>query len=207
MREGSCRARGKCRLQALRWPADKVERRSRSTALIPYARNARTHSDEQVAQIAASIREWGWTNPVLVDEDSGIIAGHGRVMAAQKLGIAEVPVMVAERLDRGAAQAPTCSPTISWRSTPAGIRPALDRAGGPAGWGFDIDLTASPTWSSLLLRQDPGLTDPDEVPEPPPIRLRVPGDVWLFGKHRIVCGDSTDADCVAKALERRRRRT
>lgn len=76
------------------WPADRVERRSVSS-LVPYARNARTHSDEQVAQIAASIREWGWTVPVLVDEAGGIIAGHGRVMAARKLGLAEVPVMVA----------------------------------------------------------------------------------------------------------------
>jgi ParB-like chromosome segregation protein Spo0J len=76
------------------WPADKVEKRSVS-ALIPYARNARTHSDEQVAQIAASIKEWGWTTPVLVDEDGGIIAGHGRVLAARKLGIDEVPCMTA----------------------------------------------------------------------------------------------------------------
>lgn len=79
--------------QAL-WPADAVERRA-ADSLIPYARNARTHSEEQVAQIAASIREWGFTNPVLVDEDSTIIAGHGRVLAAQKLGLPEVPVMVA----------------------------------------------------------------------------------------------------------------
>ena len=76
------------------WPADKVERRPLDS-LIPYARNARTHSDEQVAQIAASMREWGWTNPVLIDEDGGIIAGHGRVLAARKLGFDEVPVMVA----------------------------------------------------------------------------------------------------------------
>tara|TARA_R110000772_G_scaffold13110_1_gene39145 strand:- start:2336 stop:2971 length:636 start_codon:yes stop_codon:yes gene_type:complete len=76
------------------WPADHVERRS-VESLIPYARNARTHSDEQVAQIAASIKEWGWTTPVLVDENGQIIAGHGRVMAARKLGIEEVPVMIA----------------------------------------------------------------------------------------------------------------
>lgn len=76
------------------WPADRVERRP-VAELLPYARNARTHSDEQVAQIAASIREWGWTTPVLVDETGQIIAGHGRVMAARKLGLAEVPVMVA----------------------------------------------------------------------------------------------------------------
>ena len=76
------------------WPADHVERRS-VESLIPYARNARTHSDEQVAQIADSIKEWGWTTPVLVDETGQIIAGHGRVMAARKLGIDEIPVMVA----------------------------------------------------------------------------------------------------------------
>jgi ParB-like chromosome segregation protein Spo0J len=77
------------------WPADKTERRP-VAELIPYARNARTHSDEQVAQIAASIKEWGWTTPVLVDEDGGIIAGHGRIMAARKLGLVDVPVMVAK---------------------------------------------------------------------------------------------------------------
>jgi ParB-like chromosome segregation protein Spo0J len=76
------------------WPADKVERR-KVASLIPYARNARTHSPEQVDQIAASIREWGWTIPILIDENGGLIAGHGRIMAARKLGIAEVPCMTA----------------------------------------------------------------------------------------------------------------
>src|SRR5258707_10795852 len=76
------------------WPADRVERWPIGR-LIPYARNARTHNEEQVAQIAASIREWGWTNPVLVAEDGTIIAGHGRVLAARKLRIADVPVMIA----------------------------------------------------------------------------------------------------------------
>ena len=76
------------------WPADKVERRAVST-LVPYARNSRTHSPAQIDQIAASVREWGWTTPVLIAEDGGIIAGHGRILAAQKLGIADVPVMVA----------------------------------------------------------------------------------------------------------------
>ena len=77
------------------WPAATIERRTVAD-LIPYANNARTHSDEQVAQIAASIKEWGWTNPILIDEAGGIIAGHGRVMAARKLGINEVPVMIAK---------------------------------------------------------------------------------------------------------------
>ncbi len=77
------------------WPADAVERRS-IDSLIPYAKNSRTHSDEQVAQIAASMKEWGWTNPILIDETGSIIAGHGRVLAARKLGYTEAPVMVAE---------------------------------------------------------------------------------------------------------------
>ena len=76
------------------WPADKVERWP-IDRLTPYVRNARTHSQEQVAQLAASIREWGWTIPILVDEDGGIIAGHGRVLAAMKLGYADVPAMTA----------------------------------------------------------------------------------------------------------------
>jgi ParB-like chromosome segregation protein Spo0J len=81
-------------LMADRWPADKVERWP-VAKLVPNARNARTHSDEQVTQLAASIEEWGWTIPVLVDETGGIIAGHGRILAAHKLGIKAVPVIVA----------------------------------------------------------------------------------------------------------------
>lgn len=86
------------------WPADRVERRP-IEELVPYARNARTHSDAQVAEIAASMREWGWTNPVLVDENGGIIAGHGRVLAARKLGLDEVPVMIAEGWSEAQKQA------------------------------------------------------------------------------------------------------
>src|SRR4029077_12042689 len=89
---------------ALPWPADKVERQP-IAALVPYARNSRTHSPEQVAQIAASIREWGWTVPVLVDEGGGIIAGHGRVLAAHQLGVTEVPVMVARGWSKAQKQA------------------------------------------------------------------------------------------------------
>ena len=96
------------------WPADKVERWPLDR-LVPYARNARTHSDAQVAQIAGSIREWGWTTPVLVDESGMLIAGHGRVLAARKLGLTEIPVMVARRAGPRPRSAPTCLPTTSWR--------------------------------------------------------------------------------------------
>jgi ParB-like chromosome segregation protein Spo0J len=88
----------------MEWPADKIERK-KVDDLIPYARNARTHSDEQVAQLAASIKEWGWTTPVLVDEDGGIIAGHGRVMAARKLNIDEIPTMTATGWSKAQKQA------------------------------------------------------------------------------------------------------
>ena len=88
------------------WPIEKIT---------PYARNSRTHSDEQVAQIAASIREWGWTNPILVDEDGGLIAGHGRLLAARKLGLTQIPTMVAKSAHRTGANA--CSSLRSARTT------------------------------------------------------------------------------------------
>jgi hypothetical protein len=88
----------------MEWPADKVERQALDR-LLPYARNARTHSDEQIAQIAASMREWGWTNPVLVDEEGTLIAGHGRVLAARQLGLTEVPVMTARGWSRAQKEA------------------------------------------------------------------------------------------------------
>ena len=184
------------------WPADKVERRPVGQ-LIPYARNARTHSDEQVSQIAASIREWGWTVPILVDEGGSIIAGHGRVLAAQRLGLAEVPVMVAT----GWTEAQRRAYVI------ADNKLALN-----AGWdtdllklelsdlkevGADLDLIGfSDAELEVLLAPagTQGLTDPDETPEPPVDPVSGPGDVWQLGRHRIICGDSTDALGVEKLL-------
>ena len=184
------------------WPADKVERRPVGQ-LIPYARNARTHSDEQVSQIAASIREWGWTVPILVDEGGSIIAGHGRVLAAQRLGLAEVPVMVAT----GWTEAQRRAYVI------ADNKLALN-----AGWdtdllklelsdlkevGADLDLIGfSDAELEVLLAPagTQGLTDPDETPEPPVDPVSGPGDVWQLGRHRIICGDSTDALVVEKLL-------
>ena len=96
------------------WPADKVERWPLDR-LVPYAKNARTHDDKQVAQIAASIREWGWTTSVLVDEKGMIIAGHGRVLAARQLGLLEAPVMVARAVGARRSAGLTCSPTTSWQ--------------------------------------------------------------------------------------------
>jgi DNA modification methylase len=183
------------------WPADAVERRSVSS-LIPYARNARTHSDEQVGQIAASIREWGWTTPVLIDEDSGIIAGHGRVLAAQKLGIGEVPVLVARGWTEAQKRAYVLADNkltlnAGWDAdllrVEFGELQALD---------FDLGLTgfSADEIGIYLADKTEGLTDPDEVPEVPVEPVTVPGDVWVMGNHRLICGDSTDALCVAKLL-------
>lgn len=183
------------------WPADKVERRKVSD-LTPYARNSRVHSDEQVAQIAASIKEWGWTVPVLIEPDGGIIAGHGRVMAAQRLGITEVPCMVADGWSEGQKRAYII----------ADNKLALN-----AGWddemlrvefaelgdmGFDLGLTGfgEMELGALLADKTEGLTDPDDVPDAPETPVTVDGDVWLLGRHRIICGSSTEADTVSKLL-------
>jgi DNA modification methylase len=183
------------------WPADHVERWP-LTRLIPYARNARTHSDAQVAQIAASIREWGWTTPVLVDEAGTIIAGHGRVLAARQLGITEAPVIIA----RGWTEAQRRAYTL------ADNKLALN-----AGWdedllklelgelradGFDLGLIgfSDDDLAPLLLDAAGGLTDPDEVPDVQPDPITRRGDVWIMGRHRLMCGDSTSADDVARLM-------
>ncbi len=182
------------------WPADKVERMPVGQ-LIPYARNARTHSDEQVSQIAASIREWGWTVPILVDEGGSIIAGHGRVLAAQRLGLAEVPVMVATGWTEAQRRAYVLADNklalnAGWDNELLALELAeLD------GLGFDVELTGfsdEEIKSLMPVEVTEGLTDEDAVPEVQAEPVSKLGDVWVLGKHRIVCGDSTDADTVAK---------
>ena len=183
------------------WPADKVERWP-IDRLTPYARNARTHTNEQVAQIAASIREWGWTNPVLLAEDGTIIAGHGRVLAARKLRIQQIPVMVAAGWSEAQKRAYAL----------ADNKLALN-----AGWdeamltleftdltevGFDIGLLGfSDAEIAALGASSTGLTDPDDAPETPTEAMSEAGDVWLLGRHRLLCGDSTAVDDVAKVLD------
>lgn len=183
------------------WPADQVERRSVSD-LVPYARNARTHSDEQVAQIAASIREWGWTNPVLVDEDGGLIAGHGRVLAARKLGLAEIPTMVARGWSEAQKKAYVIADNKLALNAGWDLELLAVELGDLQAFDFDLGLTgfSDDELGKLLAEKTEGLTDPDEIPEAPIEPVAKPGDVWLLGRHRLVCGDSTDADTAAKAL-------
>lgn len=183
------------------WPADKIERRA-VTSLIPYARNARAHSADQVDQIAASIREFGFTNPVLLDEDNGIIAGHGRVLAAKKLGIKELPCMVAAGWSEAQKRAYVLADNklalnAGWDAELLKIEFAELNA-----VGFDMSLTgfSMDEIAAYSVDKTAGLTDPDEAPDAPVEPVTVLGDVWLLGKHRLVCGDSTDADTVAKAL-------
>ena len=187
------------------WPADQVERRS-VKSLIPYARNARTHSDAQVAQIAASIKEWGWTTPVLVDEDSGIIAGHGRVMAAQKLGLEEVPVMVATGWSEAQKRAYVLADNqlalnAGWDTDL--LKVELQEI---SGLDFDMGLMgfSDDFLQSVLVEPTEGLTDEDAVPEVPEQPVTVEGDVWLLGRHRLMCGDSTSIDAVERLMNGRK---
>ena len=165
-------------------------------ALIPYARNSRTHSDAQVAQIAASIREFGWTNPVLVDGSNGIIAGHGRVLAARKLGFEQVPVIELAHLSESQKRAYVLADNklaenAGWDDELLRIElEALQAAG------FDLSLTgfADDELAALMaeLAGNEGLTDDDAVPEITDDPVSQPGDVWLLGEHRLLCGDATD---------------
>jgi len=173
------------------------------TELIPYVKNSRTHSDEQVAQIAASIKEFGWTNPILVDGDNGIIAGHGRLMAARKLGHKEVPTIELKDLTETQKKAYII----------ADNRLALN-----AGWdnemlklefdqlaelGFDLELTGFSLDEIEALNPielTDGLTDEDAMPEVPDEPKTKLGDVYQLGNHRLMCGDSTSINAVDKLM-------
>lgn len=184
------------------WPATLSVEYRPVDILIPYVNNARTHSDAQIAQIAASIREFGFTNPILVDGENGIIAGHGRLSAARKLGMQEVPVIELAGLTDAQKRAYVLADNKL--ALNAGWDDALLRLelGELDAEGFDIGLIGfgEDELAGLLADKTDGLTDPDDVPEPPADPVTQLGDVWLLGKHRLVCGDSTDADTVAKCL-------
>jgi DNA modification methylase len=185
----------------IEWPADAVERRPIAD-LIPYARNARTHSDAQVAQIAASIREWGWTIPLLVDEAGELIAGHGRVLAARQLNIETVPVMTA----RGWSEAKIRAYRIAdnklglnsgWDNELLGLELAdlRDLGADLSGMGFNLDELRAYT-GGLGGEDDPA----DAIPEEAAETITRPGDIWCLGRHRLICGDATDSAVVARLM-------
>ena len=170
--------------------------------LIPFARNSRTHSDEQVAQIAASIREFGWTTPILIDGENGIIAGHGRLAAARKLGMATVPAIVLDHLTDAQKRALVIADNKLALNAGWDFELLSSEIEGLQDDGFDLSILGfnDDELAKLLAETTEGLTDPDDIPEAPADPVSVLGDVWVLGKHRIVCGDSTDADTVAKCL-------
>jgi DNA modification methylase len=173
-------------------------------SLIPYAMNTRTHSDAQVLQVASSIKEFGFTNPVLVDEENTIIAGHGRVMAAKKIGLGQVPTITLKGLSDAQRRAYII----------ADNRLALS-----AGWDeelleaelkrldsedFNLELLGFDEKElDRYLADEPvdGLTDEDDVPELPDEPVTVEGDVWVMGNHRLMCGDSTSIDAVELLMD------
>jgi len=175
-----------------------------TTDVIPYANNPRTHSDQQVAQVAASIKEFGFNNPILLDEHNGIIAGHGRLAAAQKLSMELVPTITLVGLTEAQRKAYVI---------------ADNKLTENGGWDYDllaveierlkeldvdIDLTGfDPTELDTILEPEivEGLTDEDEVLEPPEEPITKRGDVWILGNHRLMCGDSTSIDDVDKLMD------
>ncbi len=174
---------------------------ARSRSLIPYARNARTHSESQVALIAGSIREYGFTNPVLVDGENGIIAGHGRVLAARKLGLASVPVIELGASQRGAEarlHPRRQQARRAGRLGPRAARPGARGAGGARHRSRRARLRGGRARCAVRQRAP----DPreEETPEPPGVPASRPGDLWLLGNHRLLCGSATEASDVARLL-------
>lgn len=170
--------------------------------LIPYARNSRTHSEAQVAHIAASIKEFGWTNPILLDGENGIIAGHGRLLAALKLGEEKVPTIELSHLDENQKRAYVIadnklSLNAGWDNELLAIELTELKSAG-----YDLELTgfSDEEISALNPEKIEGLTDEDQVPEPPPEPITKPGDIWVMGKHRLMCGDSTSIDAVDRLM-------
>jgi DNA modification methylase len=176
----------------------------KTTDLIPYINNSRTHSDEQVNQVAASIKEFGFTSPVLIDEDGGLIAGHGRVMAAKKLKLDEVPCIIL----KGLTEAQKKAYIIADNQLPLNAGWDLDKLKLEVETlqelDFDIDVLGfdDEFLDGLLdVQIDEGLTDEDEVPEAPEVPVSVLGDIWQLGNHRLMCGDSTSIDSAELLLE------
>ena len=178
------------------WPVGK---------LVPYDKNPRTHSPEQVSQIAASIAEFGFLNPILVDTAAGIIAGHGRLQAAQQLGLAQVPVVVLDHLTEAQKRAYVIADNKL--ALNAGWDDTLLRAEMAALAAEDFDLPVIGFSDDELadLLADPtvaeGQTDEDAVPEVPQTPVAKPGDLWKLGNHLLLCADSTVLDNVEKVLD------
>ncbi len=172
------------------WPIDR---------LIPYVRNARTHSAEQVAQIAASIVEFGFNAPILVASDAGIVAGHGRLLAARKLGLAEVPVVVLDRLSETQRRAYIIADNKLALNAGWDEKVLAAELRELEGEGLDLAVVGfSDDELKDLLLEEPEARDFDkEIPEEPATPVTRAGDVWLIGKHRLACGDCRDRNILS----------
>lgn len=171
--------------------------------LIPYARNARTHSDEQVAQIAASIKEFGWTNPILVDGENGIIAGHGRLAAARKLGNTEVPVIELTGLSEAQKRAYILADNKLALNAGWDTDMLIEELKELKEMDFDLELTgfSDKEISDFLVEEVEGLTDEDAVPDVPEEPKTKLGDIYQLGKHRLMCGDSCSLTDMEKLCD------
>lgn len=171
--------------------------------LIPDARNARTHSDAQVAQIAASIAEFGFNNPVLTDPKGGIIAGHGRVLAAQKLALERVPVIVLAHLSENQKRAFMLADNQLALGAGWDLERLRLELEALAAQNFQLDLTGFNEHElKQLLAQESrkAMLDPDETPEPQPTPVTKPGELWQLGDHRLLCGDGTQRENLDRLL-------
>jgi site-specific DNA-methyltransferase (adenine-specific) len=172
--------------------------------LIPYINNSRKHSDDQVTQIAASIKEFGWTNPILVDGDNGIIAGHGRIMAAKKLNMTEVPVIELAHLSKEQRKALIIADNKLALNSDWDTNLLAIELKDLQDLGFDLNLTgfADKELADILKpNQVEGLTDEDAVPDAPEEPKTKPGDIYQLGNHLLMCGDSTSIDAVEKLID------
>jgi len=171
--------------------------------LIPYVNNARTHSEQQVKQVAASIKEFGFTNPVLIDETNSIIAGHGRVLAATLIGLDLVPTITLTGLSEAQRKAYVLADNKLALNADWDIEMLMLEIDTLTAEDFDISLIGFSDEEIATLRPDvlnEGLTDEDAVPELPETPTTVLGDVWILGNHRLMCGDSTSIDAVEKLM-------
>jgi len=176
-----------------------IEYRAVAT-LVPYAKNARTHSDEQIAQIARSIKEFGWTNPVLI-KGNGIIAGHGRWLAAKQLGLEKLPCIELAHLTPTQVRAYIIADNKLALNAGWDLATLQFELAGLKGEGFDLGLVGfGDEELAGLLDRTAGLTDPDEAPEPPKDPVSRTGDLWVLGRHRLLCGDSTVVTDVGRVL-------
>ncbi|MDV7272108.1 DNA methyltransferase [Thioclava sp. A2] len=182
------------------WPIERLR---------PYARNARLHSDDQVAALAANMLEFGWTMPCMVSDDGELIAGHGRIMAATQLGLTKIPVIRMSHLDEDRRRAMRLSDNgiadmATWDEL-ALSQEAIELST----LGFDMGMLGfSPEFLDNLLKAAQAGDDADgasvegedDIPEPPVTPVSVAGDLWQLGSHRLICGDSTSADVVGRLL-------